>query len=59
MEKAIEAQQRKLRGPGRIAIDKTLDEEKAEFEARLATLREQQAKAHESQRHASMPASTS
>ena len=31
-------------------VDKTLAQEKAEFEARLATLREQQAKARESQR---------
>ncbi len=31
-------------------IDKTLAQQKAEFEARLATLREQQAKARESQR---------
>ncbi len=31
-------------------VDKALAQEKAEFEARLATLREQQAKARESQR---------
>ena len=31
-------------------IDKTLDQEKAEFEARLATLRDQQAKAREGKR---------
>jgi uncharacterized membrane protein len=46
---AINAQQRKLEAlDGRIG--KTLAQQKAEFEARLATLREQQAKARESQR---------
>ena len=49
VEKAIAAQQRKLV----TLVDRvegTLAQEKAEFEARLATLREQQSKAHEAQR---------
>jgi uncharacterized membrane protein len=49
VQKAIEAQQRKLEGMVE-RVDKTLAQEKAEFEARLATLREQQSKARESQR---------
>ena len=49
VEKAIEAQQRKLEALD-ARIGKTLAQQKAEFEARLATLREQQAKARESHR---------
>jgi uncharacterized membrane protein len=49
VEKAIEAQRRKLEALD-DRIDKTLAQEKAEFEARLATLREQQAKARENKR---------
>jgi uncharacterized membrane protein len=49
VEKAIEAQRRKLEALD-DRIDNTLAQEKAEFEARLATLREQQAKAHASKR---------
>jgi uncharacterized membrane protein len=49
VEKAIDAQKRKLEALNdRIA--KSLAQQKAEFEARLATLREQQAKAHASHR---------
>jgi uncharacterized membrane protein len=49
VEKAIDAQRRKLEAlDDRIA--KTLDQQKAEFEARLATLREQQAKTRASHR---------
>jgi uncharacterized membrane protein len=46
---AIDAQRRKLEALV-DRVGKTLAQEKAEFEARLATLREQQAKARESQR---------
>jgi uncharacterized membrane protein len=49
IEGAIAAQRRKLEALVE-RVDKTLAQEKAEFEARLATLREQQAKARESQR---------
>jgi uncharacterized membrane protein len=50
VERAIEGQRQKLEAlDARIA--KTLAEEQAEFEARLATLREQQANALESKRH--------
>jgi uncharacterized membrane protein len=51
VEGAIDAQRRKLDAlVGRV--DTTLTQEKAEFEARLATLREQQSKARQSQREA-------
>ena len=46
---AIDAQRRKLEALD-DRIDKTLAQQKAEFEARLATLREQQGKARESHR---------
>jgi uncharacterized membrane protein len=49
VEKAIDAQRRKLEALD-DRIGKALAQEKAEFEARLATLREQQGKARESQR---------
>jgi molecular chaperone DnaK (HSP70) len=49
VEAAIDAQRRKLEGLV-DRVDQTLAEQKAEFEARIATLREQQAKARESQR---------
>jgi hypothetical protein len=49
IENAIDAQRRKLEALD-DRIGKTLAQEKSEFEARLATLREQQAKARESQR---------
>jgi uncharacterized membrane protein len=49
VQKAIEAQRRKLEALD-DRIDKTLAQEKAEFEARLATLREQQGKARENKR---------
>jgi uncharacterized membrane protein len=49
VQKAIDAQRRKLEALV-DRVEKTLAQEKAEFEARLATLREQQAKAHESKR---------
>lgn len=49
VQKAIDTQRRKLEAIV-DRIDKKLAEEKAEFEARLATLREQQAKAREDQR---------
>ena len=49
VQKAIEAQRRKLEALD-DRIDKTLAEEKAAFDARLATLREQQAMARESKR---------
>lgn len=48
-ERAIDAQRRKLQALA-DRVDKALAQEKAEFEARLATLREQQGKARESQR---------
>jgi uncharacterized membrane protein len=49
VEKAIVTQRRKLEAlDGRI--DKAIDQQEAEFKARLATLREQQAKARESKR---------
>ena len=49
VEKAIDAQRRKLEALD-DRIGKALAQQKAEFQARLATLREQQAKARESQR---------
>ena len=49
VEAAIGAQRRKLEGLV-DRVDKTLAQQKAEFEARLATLREQQTKARDSQR---------
>ena len=49
VQKAIDAQRSKLEAIV-DRVDKKLAEEKAEFEARLATLREQQAKAREGQR---------
>ena len=49
VEKAMDAQRRKLEALV-DRVDKALAQEKAEFEARLATLREQQAKAHASKR---------
>jgi uncharacterized membrane protein len=49
IENAIDAQRRKLEALD-DRIGKTLAQEKSEFEARLATLREQQAKARESHR---------
>jgi uncharacterized membrane protein len=49
VEGAIKAQQRKLEAIV-DRVDKALAQQKAEFEARLATLREQQAKAHAHQR---------
>jgi DNA repair exonuclease SbcCD ATPase subunit len=49
VKKAIKAQQRKLEALD-DRIGKTLAQQKAEFEARLAMLREQQAKARESKR---------
>jgi uncharacterized membrane protein len=49
VEASIEAQRRKLEALV-DRVDKTLAQQKAEFEARLATLREQQGKARESQR---------
>jgi uncharacterized membrane protein len=49
VEKAIDGQRRKLEALN-DRIEKRLAEEKAEFEARLATLREQQAKAREGMR---------
>jgi uncharacterized membrane protein len=50
VQKAIETQRRKLEALD-DRIEKTLAEDNAEFEARLATLREQEAKAHENNRH--------
>ena len=49
VQKAIDAQRRKLEALDH-RIGKSLAQQKAEFEARLATLREQQAKAHASHR---------
>jgi uncharacterized membrane protein len=49
VEAAIDAQRRKVEDLV-DRVDKTLARQKAEFEARLATLREQQAKARESER---------
>jgi uncharacterized membrane protein len=49
VQKAIEAQRRKLETL-RDRINKTIDQQDAEFEARLATLREQQVKVRESKR---------
>jgi uncharacterized membrane protein len=49
VEGAIKAQQRKLEALD-DRIGQTLDQQQAEFDARLTTLREQQAKARESQR---------
>jgi uncharacterized membrane protein len=49
IEASIKAQQRKLESLV-DRLEKTLSEDKADFEARLATLREQQAKARDSQR---------
>ena len=49
VQQAIEAQRRKLEAMV-DRVDTTLDQEKAEFEARLATLSEQQAKARQGQR---------
>jgi hypothetical protein len=49
VEAAIDTQRRKLQALV-DRVDTRLDEQKAEFEARLATLREQQAKARESKR---------
>jgi uncharacterized membrane protein len=49
VERAIDAQRRKLQALV-DHVDETLAQQKAEFEARLATLREQQAKARASQR---------
>ena len=49
VEKAIDGQRRKLEALD-DRISKALAEQDAEFQARLATLREQQAKARESQR---------
>lgn len=49
VEKAIDAQRRKLEAMV-DRVDKALAHDRAEFEARLATLREQQAKARENQR---------
>ena len=49
VQKAIDGQRRKLEAlDGRIG--KAIDQQEAEFEARLATLREQQAKARDSKR---------
>ena len=49
VEASIEAQRRKLEALDE-RIGKAIDQQDAEFQARLATLREQQAKARESQR---------
>lgn len=49
VEGAIKAQQRKLEALD-VRIAKAIDQQQAEFDARLATLREQQVKALESQR---------
>ena len=49
VEAAIDSQRRKLEALV-ARVDKTLAQEKDEFQARLATLREQQGKARESQR---------
>jgi hypothetical protein len=49
VEKAIDVQRRKLEALVE-RVNEALDQEKAEFEARLATLREQQGRARESQR---------
>jgi uncharacterized membrane protein len=49
VQAAVDAQRRKLEAIV-ARVDKTLAEEKAQFEARLATLREQQVKARESHR---------
>jgi uncharacterized membrane protein len=50
VEAAIDAQRRKLQALV-DRVDTRLDDQKAEFEARLATLREQRAKARETKRH--------
>jgi uncharacterized membrane protein len=49
VQNAIDGQRRKLQALV-DRVDKTIDQEEAEFEARLATLREQQAKARENKR---------